>query len=80
MQQVAVVRRLGGYLVVIDPWLGRNGWFSPRYWIYGEDNLAAEPVASDELPAVCPDASSAIARSEELARAKLADMVRARRP
>ena len=71
MHPGSVAKRVDGYVVVIDPCMARNGTFSPRYRIYGEDRLA---VASQEFPADCFDRSGAIALSEELASATLAEL------
>jgi hypothetical protein len=76
MHPASVARKIDGYVIVIDPCQGRNGTFSPRYWIYGEDRLAARPIASQEFPADCLDQGAAIALAEELARAKLEELKR----
>ena len=74
MRHGAVVRKIDGYIVVIDPCLARNGRFMPRYWIFGADNLAARPIAAHEASADYPDQAAAVAMAEELAKRKLAEM------
>ena len=72
--QRSVVKRIDGYVIVIDPCLASNGSFWPRYWIYAEDSLAARPIASQEVPVDGLDHSAASSLAEELARARVAGM------
>jgi hypothetical protein len=76
MRVGSVVKKIDGYVIVIDPHQAGGGKFWPRYWIYDEDRLAAKPIASQEFPADCFDHLTAAALSEELARVKLADLKR----
>ena len=72
----SVVRRVDGYLVVIDVRADKNGKFAPHFWIYAKDTLAAQPIASVELPADCLDRETAAAIAEELARVEIAKLQR----
>ena len=76
MHKESAVVKVDGYVIVLDPRTGQNGRFSPRYWIYGEDRLAAKPIAWQDFAADWFDHPAAIALSEELARSKVAELKR----
>ena len=76
MHKESAVVKVDGYVIVLDPRMGRNNRFSPRYWIYGEDRLSAKPIAWQDFAAEWFDHPAATALSEELGRAKVAELKR----
>ena len=76
MRARSILKRVDGYVIVIDPQVDRNGKFSVQFWIYDRDTISAAPIVWKDLPADYVDAATAVAVAEELARVQLEKLKR----